>query len=286
MLQRTIAKITQTSFHQGFLGKGHSAAAVLEGLPYQYTDPFIVFMDDRLNLPGGEPVGGAHPHAGFETLTLILKGNNEGWETGSFEIMTAGKGIVHTEEITSEQNIHILQVWLALPPDKRWATPSWQKILLENVPTIKNDQYEILVYSGSSNGLVSPLKNHTPLTVVDFKIKSNQTVVQQLPANYNGLIYVLKGSVKVGNETIEAGQAGWLNKSPEDLESEIQFTAADDDTHFVLYAAQSHNVPVVSHGPFIGDSMDDIARLYREYRDGEMPHLNDLPANQKTDYSL
>ncbi len=285
MLQRTIAKITQTQFHQGFLGKGHSAAAVLEGLPYQYTDPFIVFMDDRLDLPGGEPVGGAHPHAGFETLTLVLKGNEKDWPTGSFEIMTAGKGIVHTEEISTEKNIHILQVWLALPPNQRWATPSWQKILLQDVPAIKTDNYEILVYSGSSNGLVSPLKNYTPLTLVDFKIKNNQKVVQQLPANYNGLVYVLKGSVKIANETIVAGQSAWLNKSTENVASEIEFISSANDTHFVLYAAQSHHAPIVSHGPFIGDSTEDITRLYKEYRNGEMPHLNDLPEYQKTVYS-
>src|SRR5690606_15179545 len=197
MTQRTISKVTQSPWHQGFLGTGHSASAVLDGIPYTDSDPFILFMDDKLNLPGGEPVGGAHPHAGFETLTLVLKGNEKDWKTGSFELMTAGKGIVHTEEITSEQNLHILQVWLVLPSEKRWAEPFWQKILLEDVPTIKNDDYEIRVYSGSSNGLTSPLQNHTPLTLVDFKMKANQNIIQELLANYNGLIYVLDGAVQV-----------------------------------------------------------------------------------------
>src|SRR5690606_33688008 len=147
------------------------------------------------------PVGGAHPHAGFETLTLVLKGNKTDWKTGSFEIMTAGKGIIHTEEITSEQNLHILQVWLVLPPEKRWAEPQLQRILLENVPTIKNDNFEIHVYSGSSNGLTSPVQNHTPLTLVEYKMKSNQNIVQELPPEYNGLIYVLSGSVQIGEKT-------------------------------------------------------------------------------------
>src|SRR5690606_13217286 len=76
MLQRTIFKITRSHWHQGFLGAGHRASAVFEGIPYTESDPFIVFMDDKLNLPGGSPVGGAHPHAGFETLTLVLQGND------------------------------------------------------------------------------------------------------------------------------------------------------------------------------------------------------------------
>lgn len=285
MLQRTISKITQNSWHQGFLGKGHSALAVLDGVPYLESDPFILFMDDKLNLPGGEPVGGAHPHAGFETLTLVLQGNEKDWKTGSFELMTAGKGIIHTEEITSEQNLHILQVWLALPPEKRWAKPFWQKINLEDVPTIRNENYRILLYSGKSNGLISPLKNHTPLTLVDFKIKANHSVSQELPTDFSGLVYVLNGVVQVGNKTIESGQAGWLDKPTGDSQSEISFSSTSDETHFILYAAKAHNAPVVSHGPFIGDTKEDIARLYKEYRNGEMPHLNKLPNNQKIDYS-
>ena len=120
MLQRKISNITQNDFHQGFLGSGHSVAAVLNGISYRQSDPFIVFMDDKLNLPGGEPVCGAHPHAGIETLTLVLEGNGTDWKTGSFEVMTAGKGIIHTEETTGEQKLRILQVWLVLPPKKRW----------------------------------------------------------------------------------------------------------------------------------------------------------------------
>ncbi|TDB59526.1 pirin family protein [Arundinibacter roseus] len=285
MLQRTISRITQSPWHQGFLGTGHRASAVLNGMPYSESDPFILFMDDLLNLSGGEAVGGAHPHAGFETLTLVLKGNEKDWKTGSFELMTAGKGIVHTEEITSEQNLHILQVWLALPPQKRWTEPFWQKIELEDVPTIQTDDYQILVYSGASNGLVSPLQNHTPLTLVDFKIKANQSVSQILPPGYIGLIYVLSGVVCVGYKTIEAGQAGWLDKPVGALESEITFTSTSDQTHFIVYAARAHQVPIVSYGPFIGDQMEDIARLYKEYRNGEMPHLNNLPTRQKIVYA-
>lgn len=281
MLQRTISRLTQNPWHQGFLGTGHSAKAVLGGVSYTASDPFIAFMDDRLHLPGGEPVGGAHPHAGFETLTLVLKGNDNGWETGSFELMTAGKGIVHTEEITSEQDVHILQVWLALPPEKRWIQPSWQKILLKDVPTLKNDGYEIRVYSGSSNGLTSPVKNYTPLTLVEVRTSNNQTIVQELPASYHGLIYMLTGAVTVGDKTIKEGQAGWLNQSEEMGDSTLSIQSSAGQTHFVLYAAQPHKVSIVSHGPFVGDTSEDIARLYKEYRNGEMPHVNNLPAGQK-----
>ncbi|HLT88915.1 MAG TPA: pirin-like C-terminal cupin domain-containing protein [Sphingobacterium sp.] len=284
MIRRNISQITQNHWHNGFLGTGHSAMAVLDGVPYKDTDPFILFMDDSLNLPGGEPVGGPHPHAGFETLTLVLEGNEKDWKTGSFELMTAGKGIIHTEEITSEQKLHILQVWLVLPPEKRYAQPFLQRILLEDVPKVKTDAYEVRVYSGSSNGLASPLKNHTPFTLVDFRLMSRAVVTQEIPSHYNGLVYVLTGSVKAGDKIINAEQAGWLDKTFEDGNSEIKFEALENDTHFVLYAGQPHNVPVVHHGPFVADTMEDIAQMYSDFRQGKFPHLNDLPEEQKIDY--
>ncbi len=277
--------MTQSPMHPGFLGPGHTASAVFEGTSYEETDPFILFMDDRVDYKGGAPAGGPHPHAGFETLTLVLKGNGGDWEEGSFELMTAGKGIVHTEEMSTPQQLHILQVWLALAPDKRFIQPSWQKLKLENVPIIKTDSYEIRVYSGSSNGLSSPMQNHTPLTVVDFSMQANQTLSQKLPANQSGLVYVLEGGVQIGDKTIKAGQAGWLNKSDDAGTSELNFQSQNETARFVLYAAQPHHAPVVSHGPFIADTMEDISRLYREYRNGGIPHLRDLAKEQKEEYT-
>lgn len=69
MKQRKIERITASPLHQGFLGEGHLASAIIDGSDLTVTDPFILQMDDRLDLPGGPPVGGPHPYAGFETAT-------------------------------------------------------------------------------------------------------------------------------------------------------------------------------------------------------------------------
>ncbi|MCT2562597.1 pirin family protein [Chryseobacterium herbae] len=284
MIQRTITTIIQGSWRQGFLGNGHKALNVLENIPYENSDPFIVFMDDDMNLPGGPPVGGPHPHAGIETLTLVLKGDGKDLLTGSLEIMTAGKGIIHTEEISTETNVHILQVWLVLPLDKRWVQPFFQKILLEDVPKIITDLYEIRVYSGSSNGLVSPVKDFTPFSLIDYRMEKNAQIVQEIPGAYNGLIYMLDGSVTIAGKMLKTGQTGWINKTGTDEESQVTFDTKDETARFVLYAGQPHHIPVVQHGPFVAESAEDISKLYREYRHGEMPHLNSLPESQKTQY--
>lgn len=284
MKQRKIDRIVANEPHPGFLGTGHIATAVIDGNDFQRTDPFILLMDDKLNLPGGPPVGGAHPHAGFETVTFILKGNDKEWKTGTLELMTAGKGIVHTEEITTKTDVRILQMWLALSPSERSAEPFFQQLLIDDVPTVNSNGSIIRVYSGSSNGLTSPLRNLTPFTLVDFTLEENSEATQQLPASYNGFIYVVEGSVWVSGKKVSKDQAGWLDITNEDGESNLVFHTEDQPARFIFYAAQPHHAPIVSHGPFIADTEDDIRRLYREYRQGLMPHVNDLPKEKRVKF--
>ncbi len=284
MRQRTIDQITFPHSHQGFLGKGHLAKPIIDGNDFQRTDPFLLLMDDQLNLPGGPPVGGPHPHAGFETVTLVLKGNEEEWKTGGFELMTAGKGIIHTEEITAQTNMRILQLWLVLPPQKRWATPFLQQMLPERVPVKKTAHSEIKVYSGSSNGINSPVQNQTPLTIVDFSVQPESSVTQQIPASYNAFFYVIEGSVQVGEQVVKDGQVAWLHPIEAADNTEISFKTQHQHARWIFYAGEPQHQQVVSHGPFVGDTNDDIIRLYRAFRQGEMPHVNDLPTSQRAEY--
>lgn len=284
MYTRTIVQLVESPLHRGFLGEGHVAAAVINATDFFQTDPFILLMDDRLDLAGGPPIGGPHPHAGFETVTLVLKGDDQDWITGSLELMTAGKGIVHSETMTANSSLRILQLWLVLAPEKRWIQPAWQQLLPSVVPTIKTTQLDIRVYSGNSNGASSPLRNNTPLILVDVTMDKIASFTQILPAAYNALVYVIEGHILIGETSIGAGQAGWLNIPARKGDSEIIVTTEGQDARIILYAAEPHHVPVVNHGPFIGDSPEDIVRLYKDYQEGRLPHLNDLPESSKIIY--
>lgn len=275
MTERSIQNIETRPVHPGFLGRGHTAVAVIDGSRYESTDPFMLLMDDRLDLPGGPPVGGPHPHAGFETVTLVLQGDGHGFETGSLELMTAGKGIVHTEEITERTQMRILQLWLVLPPDKRWDQPFWQKLTAASVPVFHHDGSNIRVYSGSSQGLVSPLINRTPLTLVDYQITAGSRFVQEIEASHKAFVYALEGDLLIGDTLLTEGQTAWFNDSDE--QASAVFTAGASGARFVFYSAKIHRHPVLAHGPFIADTQQEIVDLYSQYRKGWIPHLNDLP---------
>ena len=275
-----IKHINTPAFHPGFLGQGHTAAAIVNGSRFRETDPFLLLMDDRLDLPGGEPVGGPHPHAGFETVTLVLQGDGRDWETGSLELMTAGRGIVHTEEITARTRMHILQLWLALPPELRNAEPRVQKLAASAVPVYQTSDATIRVYSGSSQGFTSPLHNLTGLTLLEIRLAPEASVTTDIPADQNGFVYVIDGNATVAESSLRAGQVGWLERGG----GPLLLQAGAEEVRLVVYAGHPHGAEVVSHGPFVADSEDDIRRLYREYRQGLMPHVNHLPENRQIHY--
>src|SRR5690349_24892014 len=131
--KRKLIKVYTPQGHQGFLGPDHTARQVVGGV-FTDTDPFIFLMDDWLDKKDTEPVGGAHPHAGFETVSLLLEGEmgdeDHTMKGGDFQIMTAGSGIVHTETIDKIVKMRFLQLWLNLPKKDRWATPRVQDLPL------------------------------------------------------------------------------------------------------------------------------------------------------------
>lgn len=284
-MQRKLASIQTPPPHQGFLGPGHVARAVIQK-SFDQSDPFIMLMDDALEVPDGEPVGGPHPHAGFETVTLILNGANghPGFNTGDFEMMTAGSGIIHTESIDPGTQVHLLQLWLTLPKKDRWTTPRVQKLNLDTVPKMKNNGVEVRVYSGSFAGLTSPVLNHVPITIADIHLDAMATTTQSLQPGHRTFLYVIEGSVDIGNQTLKAGQVGWLDESTGDDESMLTISAGNTYTRVVMYSGVPQGEEIVSYGPFIGDKQHDIIRLYEEYHAGKMKHVSVLPEERVYSY--
>lgn len=285
MENRKISLIRKPAEKTGFLGRGHTARALIENLDYQQTNPFILLMEDTIKVPGGEPVGGAHPHAGFETATLTVYNNLKGEnKTGTFELLTAGSGVIHTETTYEPVDMQILQLWLVLPKKNRWVEPLHQEIGLQTVPTKTIGSSAIRVYSGNSNGITSPIQNQTPLVLVDVEMGTNSTINQDLPSSYTSFFVVLDGEVAIGEQIVKKDEVAWLDKPSDDQESRITFTTKESSARFILYAGEPQEESIVSYGPFIADTEDDIRRLRKEFGQGNFPHLNDLDASRVKKY--
>ena len=285
-IKRTIQRIETPQEQPGFLGTGHMARPVLTG-SFSQTDPFILLMDDVLDKKDNQPVGGPHPHAGFETVTLLLEGeigdDEHTMKGGDFQLMTAGSGVVHTETIDKPLRMRLLQLWINLPKRDRAATPRVQDLPLKHVPSSSKDGVHLKLYSGSLGGLISPIQNYVPMIIADITIEPAVTTTLLIPANFNTFLYVLSGNMKVGEDErqLNLNQVGWLNITSNETQSELKLTGGSEGVRFVLYAGKPLGENIVSHGPFIADSSEDIVRLYSEYRQGKMKHISSVPESQK-----
>jgi len=245
------------------------------------NDPFIMLMDDRLEI-GDRTVGEPHPHAGFETVTLILDGaiydRDEGGviKAGEVQWMTAGRGIIHGENVMTKGTVRMLQLWLTLPKDQRWTPPGFQTIQADAVPVRREAGVEVRIYSGASGSLRSNTRNHVPVTMSEIKMDPHTSIDQELPTSYNAFAYLIDGSVQVGGAVLNRGQVGWLDRPKDEGTSILHVVSGEEAARLVLYAGQPQGDRIVSHGPFIGDSKEDIVRLYTEYRAGEFVRMTEL----------
>jgi redox-sensitive bicupin YhaK (pirin superfamily) len=292
MSERGIARVVTTSAPSpGFIGEGHTAVTVVDPKEFSRNDPFIALMDDRIDLEPGREAGGAHPHGGFETVTFVVEGQlrdrDEGTlKTGDVLWMTAGSGVIHNENVVPLGKSRILQLWLTLPQHERWAAPRFEHIARDAAPVRREPGVEARVYSGSSGSARSTTHNYVPVTLIDIRLEPGARFEQELPDSYNGFLYVLDGAVSVGVERtrLTAGQVGWLADAEPNSSTvtPVRIIAGDDGARLVIYAGERQGVPIVMHGPFVGEHREDIRRLSDLYRKGEMPRISELVTAEAT----
>jgi len=282
--QRHISRIHNVpELTPGFVGPGHLAAPVISPEGFALNDPFIVLMDDHLDI-GDRPLGGPHPHAGFETVTLLLQGSiydrDEGGfiEAGEVQWMTAGRGIIHGENVGTKGKVRLLQLWLTLPKADRWTEPGFQTIHTDAVPVRRENGAEVRIYSGGSGSLRSTTRNHVPVTITEITLEPHASIDQEIPSSYNGFVFTLRGSIQAGADGtfLKTGQTGWLDRPRVDAASLLRVTAGEEGARLVFYAGQPQGDSIVSYGPFIGDSKQDIVRLYTEFQSGQFVSLSEL----------
>jgi redox-sensitive bicupin YhaK (pirin superfamily) len=268
----------------GFAGPGHTAVEVLRPTALGRTDPFVLLMDDRIDFGPGRQIGGAHPHAGLETVTLVLDGSLEDRDEGVLSAgdavwMTAGRGIIHNEHVNAKGHVRVLQLWIGLPQRLRDTEPRFELIRLETLPIRREPGVEARLYSGGTGALVSATFNHVPVTLVDFHLDAGASVEQLLPAEYQGLLYVLGGAVSVSGDTapLRTGEVGFFESDARRGPTTLKLTASGGEpARAVLYAGAPHGDAMVQHGPFVAGSLHDIPRLAREYQAGRFVRMSSL----------
>lgn len=157
---------------------------------------------------------GAHPHIGLQTFTWMIEGevmhrdslgNEQIIRPGQVNLMTAGRGISHTEDsVTEGAAMHAAQLWIALPKEEKDREPGFQNY--PELPATDVGGWHATVVAGTALGLTAPTKVYTPLVGVDLTSGGAADTTLPLQADFEYGVMALRGEAEVAGEALGLGE--------------------------------------------------------------------------------
>ncbi|HEY9899110.1 MAG TPA: pirin family protein [Pantanalinema sp.] len=310
------------------------------GMPWQTPDPFLFCVhhddaypagNDRLgpaaSLHGrdigqdfagrdgwsmyhGDVVPGfpGHPHRGFETVTIVLKGFVDHSDSlgatarfgeGDVQWLTAGRGVVHSEMFPlldphGPNPLELFQIWLNLPRASKMAEPHFKMLWRETIPTsvaldAQGKRTEVLLIAGELGDRRSPAPPPDSWAARDeadvaiWSIRMEPGARWQLPAaepGVNRTLYYFGGS-GLHVSGIPVPSASGVRVRPD---SDLELIAGPDASRLLLLQGRAIGEPVTQYGPFVGTTSEDIQQAYADYRAtafGGWPWPSDDPVHPR-----
>lgn len=170
--------------------------------------------------PGQGMHVGAHPHIGLQTFTWMIEGeivhrdslgNEQIIRPGQVNLMTAGRGIVHTEDSARPgARLHAAQLWIALPESQRHCDPAFEHH--PELPQQEIGGFVATVLAGSTLGQTAPTAVHTPLVGIDLNAHTAARTELPLRSDFEHAVLVLNGRASVAGQAIPPD--AWLYLPP------------------------------------------------------------------------
>lgn len=283
LASRDVAHVVNPRFQPG-RAQEHRARRLIDADDVVATDPFVLMAEDFM--PHG--AFGHHPHRGIETVTLVLEGavehydsaGNEGvLQAGDAQWMTAGRGVVHNESALPGSIAHTLQLWVNLPASRKMTKPRYQTLRGTTLPIRRETGVEVKVLSGRSGVAVSPTLNHVIVTALDMRIAPDAAFSEQLEAGVNAFILVLEGEARIGSSerSVRAGELAWLTRDDREERSVVAVAAGDRGCRALLFAGRPLREPVAFGGPFVMNTPSEIKQAYADFRSGRFSSERQVP---------
>ncbi|MER8430313.1 pirin family protein [Mesorhizobium caraganae] len=239
--------------------------------------PFIFF--DRMGpaiLRAGQALDvRPHPHIGLSTVTYLFDGkirhrDSLGTEMviqpGDVNLMTAGRGIVHSERTPEElrgapMSVSGLQTWLALPDGKEEVAPVFENTAALHLPEIDAEGVSGRVVIGDFSGLRSPVRADTETLYADLRLAPGASV--KIPADAEErAIYTLDGDVSISGDRFPAERLLVFRPGDELVVS------SERGAHFMLFGGASLGSPRHIWWNFVSSSKERIEQAKQEWKTG------------------
>jgi len=243
---------------------------------------------DGWSMYHGERVPGfpAHPHRGFETVTLVRRGLIDHSDSlgatarfggGDVQWVTAGRGIVHSEMFPllkqdADNPLELFQIWLNLPARSKMAEPHFTMLWSQDIPRLQYEGVEVAVVAGRLDGATPPAPPpdswaaQAEADVAIWTLRMAPGAQWTLPAaggpGTRRTLYFFKG----GTATVDGRPVQGPSAVALQADVAVQLRAGAEACEFLLLQGRPIGEPVAQYGPFVMNTQGEIVQAMQDYR--------------------
>jgi len=284
-----------------FSTKGHRAdvgpITINRMLPNRYANkvgPFV-FLDhaapvikESIHKDGM----GAHPHRGIATLTYVMQGEEEHFDSagnrgkirsGGVQWMKAGNGIIHDGNMnydseTDSKIIHGFQFWINLPAKNKAEKPEYLAIQSNDVPQKKlpDNSGKLRVIVGNYEELSSSIPNYSEQFLYHIQVEAGKQFSIKLAEKIEVAAFLPINNVILNDTEFEAGEFVEFSRNAGEIEIKNTSEKAID---ILFFGGEEYAEPIVAEGPFVMNSSGEIADAYRDFYAGKYGEIKSTKKN-------
>jgi redox-sensitive bicupin YhaK (pirin superfamily) len=262
------------------LGGGFSIARVLPSATRRTVGAWC-FLDHagpaRFVAGAGMRVG-PHPHIGLQTFTWMIEGqvlhhdslgNRQLIAPGEVNLMTAGRGIAHSEESVGDQGVvHAAQLWIALPDAQRHCEPAF--VHHASMPVARVDGFRATVLAGSAFDLISPVILFSELIGLDFVADAAARTRIDLQREHEHAVLCLRGAARIDGQAIEPGALHYAPPGRDGVE-----LACDAATQLLLIGGTPFDEALLIWWNFVARTQGEVEQAAADWNAGR--RFGDVP---------
>ncbi len=226
---------------------------------------------DQVEATGGMSVA-PHPHTGLQTVSWLFTGEIEHRDSagnhamvrpGEVNLMTAGRGISHSEVSTPDTDtLHGAQRWVALPDGSRDTDPGFA----HHAPDpVRGDGWEARVFLGSLLGETSPVATATPLLGAELVLAPGTGVTLDVDPSFEHGVLVDTGVLHLGRTAPVEVKQHSLAYVPTGTEA-LELLAGDQAVRLLLLGGEPFGESIVMWWNFVGRSHEEIVAFREEWQ--------------------
>ena len=263
-------------------------------LPNTYVEavgPFV-FLDHLMPAKHSpdEPVkvvngSGAHPHRGIATLTYIINGEADHFDSaghhakvksGGVQWMKAGSGIIHDEAVNVDSDAndfltHALQFWINLPSKQKAEAPDYLPVHANEVPheILKDEAGWLKVVAGKYEDLISKIPSYTKQFLYHIHLDSGKHFSINTESGWEYAAFLPLQNVVINDAEFEKGDFLLFDKGDGSVEMNAQTS-----TDIILFGGEPYTEPFVAQGPFVMNTQQEIAKAYADFHLGKYGQIS------------